>query len=236
MPSYLDVVVRSLLYIAVLFFFTKLTGKKQLSQLSFFDYVSGITIGSIAGEVMMGLEKHYFHGVISIAIFSLFTLLVDRLSVKSKWIGDMVEGTGTVFIQNGKILEENLKKENISLKELSALLRKKSVFNFSDVEFAVLEPPGDLSILLKSDKQPLTPSDIGLITKPVKQPYTIISDGKVLPKSLSEAGKDLQWLDQTLNEWQVALDQVFYLQINTKGEVEIDLYDDKKELSMPKQS
>ncbi|WP_409302781.1 DUF421 domain-containing protein [Peribacillus sp. SCS-155] len=236
MPEYADVVFRSFLYIGVLFLFTKLTGKKQLSQLSFFDYVSGITIGSVAGEVIMGLEKHYFHGAIAIGIFSLFTLAVDRLSLKSKWIGDLVEGRGTIFIQDGKILEENLKKENYSLKELSALLRKKNVFNLADVEFAIMEPPGDLSVLLKSDKQPLTASTLGLQTKPVQRYHTIISDGKLLPNALPEAGKDRHWLDQKLKEMQLSIEEVFYLHINTDGEIEIDLYDDKKKHPKPKKS
>jgi uncharacterized membrane protein YcaP (DUF421 family) len=226
MPEIIDVPMRALIFVVVLFFFTKILGKKQLSELSFFEYISGITIGSIAGEVIMGLENNIFYGILGIAVFSLITLLVDKLTLKSKRFGDLVEGTSTVLIQDGKIMEKNLKKENYTLKELSSLLRQKNVFNISDVEFALLEPRGDLSLLLKSDKQPLTASSIGLKTSPVHATHTIISDGKVLPGALSNAGKNEQWLEQNLKNFNLNIEDIFYLQINASGDIEYDLFDD----------
>jgi uncharacterized membrane protein YcaP (DUF421 family) len=149
MPGWIDLIIRSFVFLTLLFFMTKILGKKQISELSFFEYVSGITIGSIAGEAITGLEKNMFQGMIAIIIFSLATLLADILALKSKSFRDFIEGRGTVFIKDGKVLEENLKKEKYSVDELSALLRQKDIYRVTDVEFAVLEPRGTLSALFK---------------------------------------------------------------------------------------
>src|SRR4051812_38903544 len=124
MVDWVDVLVRSFVFLALLFFITKLLGKKQISELSFFEYVSGMTIGSVAGEAITGLEKNMFHGMLAIAIFGLVALLADILTLKSKSLQDLVEGRATVFIKDGKVLEENLKKEKYTIDELSSLLRE----------------------------------------------------------------------------------------------------------------
>jgi len=111
MSEWMHIIVRSILFVVTLFAITKLGGKKQLAELSFFEYVSGITIGSIAGEVIMGLEGNMFHGVVAIIIFGGFTYLVDVLSIKSKSFRDVIEGKATVLIKDGKVLEENMKKD-----------------------------------------------------------------------------------------------------------------------------
>ena len=140
----------------------KVIRKKQISEISFFEYISGITIGSIAGEVILGLDGNMWHGVLSIGIFSGITLLVDILSLKNKKLRDIVDGKGTIIIKDGKIMEDNLKKQKYTLDDLGSLLRQKDVFNIADVEFAMLEPKGDLSILLKKENRPLTSKDLQL--------------------------------------------------------------------------
>ena len=115
MPSWIDIYYSFFAFLTLLFFMTKILGKKQISELSFFEYVSGITIGSIAGEAITGLEKNMFQGMAAIIIFSLVTLLVDIFALKSKSFRDFIDGRGTVLIKDGKVLEENLKKENTPL-------------------------------------------------------------------------------------------------------------------------
>jgi uncharacterized membrane protein YcaP (DUF421 family) len=154
MPGWLGIVSRSIIFLLLLFITTKIIGKKQISELSFFEYVAGITIGSIAGEVVTGLESNMYHGALAIIVFGLVTFLANFFSLKSKTFRDIVEGRGTVLIKDGKILEDNLKKEKYTIDELSALLREKDIFRFTDVEFAVLEPRGNLSALLKKENRP----------------------------------------------------------------------------------
>ncbi|WNS73774.1 DUF421 domain-containing protein [Bacillus sp. DTU_2020_1000418_1_SI_GHA_SEK_038] len=233
MSEWSHIIIRSFIFLFVLFVMTKLLGKKQISQISFFEYVSGITIGSIAGEVIMGLDNNIGHGVLAIAIFGLVTIAVGFISLKSNSFRDFVEGKGTIFIKDGKIMEDNLKKEKYSTDELSTLLRKKDVFNLADVEFAVLEPTGNLSILLKKENRPLTPKDLNMKVANDKVPQTVIRDGHIVHDSLASAGKTRKWLFDELDKLEVTMDNVFYGQIDSYGDLTVDLYDDKMQQPSP---
>ncbi|MFC0271397.1 DUF421 domain-containing protein [Metabacillus herbersteinensis] len=235
MPDWLDVVVRSLLFVVVLFFITKWLGKKQLSELSFFEYVTGITIGSIGAEVVMGLERNMFHGVIGIVIFAAMPFLAGLLSLKSKGVREFIEGKATVFIKDGKIMEDNLKKEKYTTDELLELLRKKDVFKVADVEFALLEPTGDLSVLLKKENQPLTAKDMNLTVAPIKEPQTVIMDGEILDEPLSTSGRNRGWLKTEMEKLGVTIENVFLGQVDSYGQLTIDLFDDKLKVPSPQE-
>jgi uncharacterized membrane protein YcaP (DUF421 family) len=235
MPGWIFIISRSLIFLLLLFITTKIIGKKQISELSFFEYVAGITIGSIAGEVVTGLENNMYHGALAIIVFGLATFLSNYFSIKSKKFSDFVEGKGTVVIKDGKILENNLKKEQYTIDELSALLRQKDIFKFADVEFAVLEPRGTLSTLLKKENRPLTPKDLQMKMAEEKEPQTIIMDGSILDESLRCAGKGRGWLYTELEKLGVTLDNVFLGQVDSYGEITVDLYDDKIQVPSPAQ-
>ena len=235
MLDWVEVGLRSILYIAVLFFMTKLLGTKQISQLSFFEYISGITIGSVAAEVITGVDANIMHGIIVLIIFSGITYGVDVLSLKSKKFRDFAEGKSTVFIKDGKIMEDSLKKEYYTIDELNSLLRKKNVFKVADVEFAVLEPNGDLNVLLKKENQPLTPKDLNVKVGNEKIPQTVVMDGKILDNALTEANKNRQWLDTELKKIGVMLDNVFMAQVDSYGQLTVDVYDDKIKIPSPQQ-
>ncbi|WP_419886945.1 DUF421 domain-containing protein [Neobacillus niacini] len=233
MPSWIDIIIRSFVFLALLFFMTKVLGKKQISELSFFEYVSGITIGSIAGEAITGLEKNMLQGMAAIIIFSLATLLVDILALKSKSFRDFIEGRGTVLIKDGKVLEENLKKEKYTIDELSALLRQKNIYRVADVEFAVLEPRGTISALLKKENRPLTPKDLQMKVPAEKEPQTVIMDGSILDEALRSSGKSRGWLETELDKLELTLDNVFIAQVDSYGELTVDIYDDKLQVPPP---
>ncbi|HAQ08888.1 MAG TPA: hypothetical protein DCR24_15780 [Bacillus bacterium] len=233
MSEWTHIIVSSILFAITLLAITKLGGKKQLAELSFFEYVSGISIGSIAAEVIMGLDGHLWHGVLAIIIFGGFTYLNDVIALKSKFFRDRIEGKATVFIKDGKILEDNMKKEKYTIDELNSMLRQKNVFNSADVEFAVLEPKGDLSVMLKKELQALTPKDLKLPVAPVKESQTVIMDGKVLNDPLTSAGKNRGWLDIELANLGVTLENVFMGQIDSYGLLTIDTYDDKLQVPSP---
>lgn len=233
MPGWLEVVVRGVLFLFVLFLTTKILGKKQLSELSFFEYVSGITIGSIAAEVMMGLENNIWHGIIGVAIFAVLPFLVEILSLHSKTVRDVVEGKGTVLIKDGKILEDNLKKEKYTSDELLQLLRGRDVFKVDEVEYAVLEADGKLSVLLKKDNRPLTRKDLDLPSINEKEPHTIVMDGEIFDEKLASAGKNRAWLNGELDKQNVTIENVFLGQVDSSGQLTIDLYDDKIEVPAP---
>ena len=233
MSDWVHIFIRSIVFILVLIFMTRLLGKKQISEISFFEYVSGITIGSIAGEVILGLDGNMWHGVLAIGIFSGITLLVDILSLKSKKLRDIVDGKGTIIIKDGKIMEDNLKKQKYSLDDLGSLLRQKDVFNIADVEFAMLEPKGDLSILLKKENRPLTSKDLQMKVANDKVPQTIIMDGSIMNDAMSAAGKDRHWLHMELDKLGVTIENVFMAQVDSYGDLTVDLYDDKIKVPSP---
>lgn len=233
MPEWIHIIIRAIVFFAALFIATKILGKKQISELTFFEYISGITIGSIAGEVIMGLDSSIMHGMVGIGVFVLVTYLSDVLSIKNKKFRDIFEGKSTVLIQNGKILEDNLKKEKYTIDALSELLRGKDVFNIADVEFATLEPKGDLSVLLKKENQPITPKDLGIKVAPVRESQTVIMDGQILDDSLRVSGKTRNWLMTELEKLDVTLDNVFLAQIDSFGELHVDIFDDKLQVPSP---
>jgi uncharacterized membrane protein YcaP (DUF421 family) len=233
--DWLDIVVRSLVFVVVLFLITKWLGKKQLSELSFFEYVTGISIGSIGAEVAMGLERNIMHGIIGIIIFAAIPFLAGLLSLKSKTFRDFIEGRATVFIKDGKIMEDNLKKEKYTTDELLELLRKRDVFKVADVEFALLEPTGDLSVMLKKENQPLTPKDVNLTVTSVKEPQTVIMDGEILDEPLSTIGRSRSWLKTELEKQGVTIENVFLGQVDSYGQLTIDLFDDKPQVPSPQE-
>ncbi|MGG0413405.1 DUF421 domain-containing protein [Peribacillus simplex] len=235
MPDWLDVFVRALLFLIFLFLVTKLLGKKQLSQLSYFEYVVGITIGSIGAEVITGLERNISVGIIGIVTIAAISFIIGVISLKSKMVRDLVEGKGTVFIKDGKIMEDNLKKERYTTDELLELLRKKDVFQVSDVEFAVLEATGDLSIMLKKENQPLTAKDLNLVVASVKEPQTVIMDGEIMDEPLATIGRSRGWLHTELEKLGVTIENVFLGQINSYGELTVDLFDDILQVPSPQE-
>ena len=235
MPDWLQVVLRSLFFLIVLFLITKWLGKKQISQLSFFEYVTGITIGNVGAELATKVEGNIFHGLLCILVFALIPSIAGLISLKSKVFRDLVEGKATVFIKDGKILEENLKKEKYTTDELLWLLRSKDVFDISTVEFALLEANGVFSVLLKKENQPLTPKDINMKVALIKEPQTIIMDGEILDAPLSSIGLNRNWLSTELKKMDVLLENVFLGQAKSNGELTVDLYDDKIEVPSPQE-
>ena len=222
----LEVLYRGTLFLIVLFLLTKILGKKQLSQLTFFEYVTGITIGSIAAEVIMGLENNIWHGILGTAIFAVLPFLVGLLSLHSKKVRDFVDGTSTVLIKDGKVLEGNLKKEKYTLDELLQLLRGKNIFGINEVEYAVLEADGKLSVLPKKDYRPVTRMDLGLGSMNEKEPHIVIMAGKIMDKPLQAIGKDHEWLNRELQKQGTTLEEVFIGQVNSYGSLITDLYND----------
>ncbi|MGC4377463.1 DUF421 domain-containing protein [Fictibacillus sp. Mic-4] len=235
LPGWLDICVRSIAFLVALFLLTKWLGKKQIAQLSFFEYITGITIGSIAAEVSTGLESNFVHGFISLIVWTVIPFLISYISVKNKRLRNFIEGKATVFIKDGKVLEDNLKRERYTVDELLEQLRKKDVYKLADVEFAVLEPTGDLNVLLKREKQPLTPKDLLLKVAPEKETQTIIMDGKLLDEPLANSGFNRAWLQKELDKLGVSLENVFIGQVDSYGGLTVDLYDDKLSVPSPQE-
>ncbi|MEH6943812.1 DUF421 domain-containing protein [Bacillus sp. JJ722] len=235
MADWLDVIFRAILFLIVLFIITKILGKKQISQLSMFEYVTGITIGNIGAEVVTGLEQEIHLGIIALVTTAAIPFLSGLITMKSKKMRNMIDGKGTIFIQDGKIMEDNLKKERYTIDEFLELLRKKNVFDISEVQYAVLEAAGDLNVLLKKEYRPLTPKDLHMKVASDKQPQVVIMDGEILLEPLATMGRSRQWLHTELRKLGVTVENVFIGQVNSFGEVTVDLYDDLLQVASPQE-
>ncbi|MEK0315440.1 DUF421 domain-containing protein [Cohnella sp. 56] len=233
MPMWGQIIFRSLGALIVLFIMARLLGKKQISQLTFFEYILGITLGELAGFISTDIESHYSYGLIALAVWFTVPFTLEYLSMKSIRLRHLLEGRGRVVVKEGKVMEDNLKKEHLTTDELMEQLRGKNAFNLADVEFAVMETSGELSVLLKKEKQPLTPSDIGMPKVHEVEPQVVIMDGKMMSEPLATAGLSPGWLATELEKIGVTVDNVFLGQVDAYQQLYVDLYDDKLQVPAP---
>lgn len=235
MPEFWEIVFRSIVTLFTLLFLTRLMGKRQIAQATFFEYIVGVTIGSIAGFISADVDDRFMNGFVSMIIWALIPFLFSYLSVKSKTVSDMVEGNARVLIQDGKIMEDNLKKENYTGEELLEQLRLKNVFSIADVEYALLEQNGQISVLLKKENQPLTSKDLNIQGAPSREPQTVILDGNIMLEPLATTGLSKRWLETTLDKMGIVLDNVYIGQVDSYGQLNVDLYDDQITVPVPQE-
>ncbi|WP_077618424.1 DUF421 domain-containing protein [Bacillus sinesaloumensis] len=228
MPELVLILIRSIVAFVLLLLMARIMGKKQISQLTFFDYCVGITIGSIAATMSVDQNVKAINGMLALLVWGLFPIILAYVSLKSMWFTKMIDGSPTILIQNGEILEKNLKKNLVTADELMLLLREKGVFKVSDVEMAVLETNGQLSVMLNSNQQPLTPHKIGISLEKEHGPTILIMDGILLDRGLKERGHTKEWLLSEIQK-QGAKDfkEVFLAQIDSQGNIYVDLYKDQ---------
>ena len=235
MPEWLNVAWRSLVTLAVMLLLTRLLGRKQLSQMTFFHYVVGITAGSIAAFIFTELEGNFMLGMTALIIWMLIPLALEWATLKSKRVRDWVEGKGMVLIKDGKVLEDNLKKVHLTSDELLEQLRSKNAFRVADVEFAVMEPNGKLSVLLRKENHPLTPKHLGVKVPNEQEPQTVIMDGNIMDEPLATIGLNREWLRAELDKLGVTLENVYLAQVDANKQLYVDLYDDNLKVPEPKQ-
>lgn len=191
----------SLLSIVVLFVLTKLMGQRQIAQLSMYDYVTGITIGSIAAELAIAPpEAEVIAYIVSMIIYTGAEILFAFASDKSIFLRYFIEGRPLVLYDKGKLFVKNLSRAKLDVNEFLSIVREQGYFNITDIEYALLEPNGKVSILPLSSKRPLTPEDMSLNPEQTRPIHPVILNGKVLEKNLAMLGYDRKWLFLRLSE------------------------------------
>ncbi len=194
----IKVILTALLSVASLFIITKIMGHKQVAQLDFFDYVSGITIGSIGAELATELEKPY-KPLIALAIYGLASLLLNWLAHKIPRTRKYINGTPTILMNDGNLYRKNLKKAKLDLSEFMLLCREQGYFDLDEIQTAIFEHNGKLSILPKAANRPATPDDLKITAKATHIGVEVIMDGRVMGENLSRMGRDVNWLTKQLN-------------------------------------
>ena len=191
------VILSALLSVASLFFIAKLMGHKQVAQLDFFDYISGITIGSVAAELATELETPW-KPLIALAVYGLASVLLRVLTSKFPKTRKYINGTPTILMDSGKLYRKNLKKAKLELSEFLLLCREMGYFDLGEIQTAVFESNGKLSVLPKAANRPATPQDLKITAKEAHIGTEVILDGRVMSDNLSRMGKNEAWLEKQL--------------------------------------
>ena len=214
--EFIKVILTSILSVVSLFVIAKIMGHKQMAQLDFFDYITGITIGSIAAELATELEAPW-KPLVAMIIYGLVALGLTILAHKFPKTRKYVNGTPTIVMDNGKLYRENMKKAKLELSEFMVLCRQEGYFNINDIETAVFEYNGRITILPKSEKRPLTPEDLNITPEKAEICTEIIMDGRILHENLKRLGLDLTWLDKQLKKQKYDNAKEIYLGICDKN-------------------
>ena len=193
----IKVILTALLSVAALFVITKIMGHKQVAQLDFFDYVSGITIGSIGAELATELEEPE-KPLIALAVYGLVSLILNLLAHKIPRTRKYINGTPTILMNQGKLYRKNLKKAKIDLSEFMLLCREQGYFDLDEIQTAVFEHNGKLSILPHAASRPATPEDLKITAKATHIGVEVIMDGRVIGDNIRRTGKDEKWLESQL--------------------------------------
>lgn len=214
----LEVSYRAIISLVTLFLITKILGKKQVSQLSLFDYVIGISIGNFAAEVTINLEAEWINGVVAVLIFGLVAYFVSIITMKSIVARRFFMGSPTTVIQNGKIIKESLKRVKLDINDLLEECRNNNVFDLNQINYALMEANGKLSILLKPEYLPLTPKDMKLNPEKNGLVANVIIDKKIMQENLKQMNKDDKWLLKELKTKKVKLEDILLctMDINDK--------------------
>ena len=193
------VVLTSLVSVVSLFIIAKIMGHKQIAQLDFFDYITGITIGSIAAELATELESPW-KPLIAMIIYGLVSMGLTLVAHKFPKTRKFVNGAPTIIMNNGKLYRKNMKKAKLELSEFMVMCRQEGYFDINDIGTAVFEYNGRLTILPISTKRPLTPEDMDINVEQEKISTEVIMDGRILHENLDRLGLDLIWLEKQLKQ------------------------------------
>lgn len=196
----------------------RIMGKRQIGELQPFEFAVALMISELAAFPLTDNEKGIWDGIIPIVILVTTQYLISILAIKSVRARELICGRPRIVIMNGCLQEQNLRKELYTINDLLEQLRIAQIQNVSDVEHGVLETNGQLSLVLKSQKRPLTPSDLGVETRYEGLSLDLIIDGKIIHKNLKHAKLDVPWLESQLREkgWANPKD-IFYASLDTEG-------------------
>ena len=198
MSNFFNICFRTILVLIILFFITKMMGKKQISELNFFDYIVGITIGSIAADISLDIEKNMIAGIAALFIYGFISYIISFVSIKSILARRFFIGVPTVLVEKGKIIESGLKKSKIDVNDLLMEARENGYFNLDEIDYALMEVNGNISFLPKEKEKPVTKRDMKIKCSNEGLTVNAIIDSKYMVNNMKAINKDKEWLDHEL--------------------------------------
>jgi len=219
---------RGIISFFTLLIFARILGKQQVSELTFFDYILGITIGSIAASLTTDLSSRAWPHWVGLATWTAAVWFLQWISLRSRAVAKYINGEPVILIMNGQIMERNLRRMRYTLDELLMQLRQQNIFDLKTVEFAILETNGKISVLRKSQFAPVTPADLNIPTQYEGLSIELIYDGRIIDTNLKRVNLDRTWLEKQLNAQGIKKPgEVFLALLNTEGELYVNRYQDQ---------
>lgn len=212
----LNIIILSVVSFVVLFILSKLMGFRAIAELSFFDYVVGITIGSVAAEMCTNLDIEWWKGFTAMVVYTLLDVAFIFLSQKSLKARKFISGVPIILIDNGKIIKHNLKKARIELNDLLTFARLAGYFNISDIQFAIMETSGKISFMPIPQERPLCPTDFNFTPEAQSLQVNVIMDGKIVENNLAAAGITKKELVRRMHQKNKEVKDIFLATIDSK--------------------
>lgn len=221
--------IRTAIVYLVVLFLMRIMGKREVGQLSLFDLVVAIMIAELAAIPLSDNKISLLHGIVPISALVLFEIILSYLTLKSLTARKIIEGTPSIIVEKGRLLEEEMRRLRYNIDDMISQMREQGVYNLEDIEYAILETDGKLSLILKASKRPVTPEDLGLQPAYEGLPIPLISDGKLLKENLALAEKSREWLEQNLRtQHNCSIADVLYATLDTKGKLLVYLKGERK--------
>ena len=208
----------------------RLMGKREIGQMQPFELAISIMIADLASIPMTDIGIPISNGIIPIMGLLVMHLIISVINLKSSKIREFICGKPTILINKGKIDEEKLKRERFTLNELEEKLRSNNVMDLGDVEYAILETSGDVSVIQKPNKRNTTPEDFNIMPEYEGISYNLVIDGKVMQENLKQIGENYDWLKKQTQKFQMMPEEALIVTINGKGSI----YCQKKEKQLKK--
>ncbi len=219
----MEILIRAIVLFIVLFIIVKLLGKKQIKNLTLYDYILSITIGSIAADTIISLDTPLYDGILALVVFGAIGYLSSLLSYHNHTVEEIMDGEPLILFENNDFNYENLETAKLSVAKVLENCRLKGCFDINELDCAVLEPSGDISILLKGKAQPITSNDLkSTVQKNSKKQtlnHLVIVDGVLNEEELKKAKKSYHWLTNYLKEKEILLERVTLLSIDKNNKI-----------------
>ncbi len=215
---YLKVAFRIISIMVFVLILILVTGRRKVGELPVFDFLSIIILGNIVGADIADPKIPQLPTAFAVFLLVIMQYLISHFTIKSRKFGDKVTFEPVIVIQNGQIIKANMKKVRYSIENILMFLREKGIFDLNEVEFAIIEDSGNLSVMKKSQFQPLTPSDMKISTNYKGLTIPLILDGRLYADNLKKLKLDEAWLKEQLAKYNInSFEEAFYADINTEG-------------------
>lgn len=222
MNAFGAMVIELIIGFTALFLFTKIVGKVQMSQITPFDFVSALILGELLGNAIYDEDVDLWNVLFATAIWGLLVYGTTMLTQKYKGLRKTLEGEPAIVIRQGQLQYKSLKKSKVDINQLQSMIRQMGCFSLQEVEYAIIETNGKVSVLKKSDHDTPTRKDLSLPRQPVLLPVTLVIDGELIMDNLREADKTEQWLMDRLQEQGIhSYSEVLYAEWNRKDDSRI---------------